>query len=105
MSTTPVAAWGRPVVRFFGLGAPKAVRSWRMPPWAFPTVDGAIAAVDRAKEIGVRPVRPVRNAEADVLRHFQHIGNRCSFIGELPAGPAVVLQIKGSVDAVGGQAF
>jgi hypothetical protein len=35
---------------------------------------------------------------------FQHIGNRCSFVGELPAGPAVVLPINGSVDAVGGQA-
>jgi hypothetical protein len=31
--------------------------------------------------------------------------NRCSFVGELPAGPAVVPPINGSVDAVGGQAF
>ena len=40
-----------------------------------------------------------------VVRPFQRIGNRCSFVGELLAGHAVVPPINGSVDAVGGQAF
>jgi hypothetical protein len=36
---------------------------------------------------------------------FARAVNRCSFVGELPAGPAVILPINASVDAVGGQAF